>query len=985
MGRGASMIGRRGERVVLTAALDALDRDSQSVTIHVVGEPGIGKTHLLAVLHSMAEDRHCLVVSGQAAELERDMPFGVFATALDDYLASLDPSRLAVLDAPWVGALSKVFPALAPLAAAQREILSVERYRIYRAVRALLEELGTRRPIVVILDDLQWADSSSAELLTYLTAHPPRAPVMLALSFRGTQIAPRLDRALCTAVREGRAQRLHLGPLTVDEADELIGGIGPTAAVRGELFRDSGGNPFYLQQLMRGTTLAPGEVGQSAEDLPVREVPRPVREALAAELASLSPAAQQFLRSAAVSGDPFEDDLAGEVAGLTEANGLVVLDELLDRELVRPTTVPRRFRFRHPIVRRAVYQSTGAGWRVGAHARAADALKARGTPAPGLAHHVARSARTGDEAAIALLAEAGDAVASQAPAVAARWYKAALRLLPPQDHHEPRRMELLQLMASALSAAGQLEDSHATLMELLNLAHSADSVFRIRLTAACAAVEQLVGRRTAAEARLRQAIEDLADHQSVEAVTLKLELSAAALYASDFTQVRVWAEQALETSRQLNVVPFRVAAAALLAHAEYSEGCTERAVPLLEEAAAFFAHLDDRQLAERLAGAYWLAWIESFMERFDASIEHFQRGISVSRQSGQGQFLVSLMNGQIWAMVCRGRLTEAMAAAAESIEASRLTTQVQPLSIALGLQCLAATYSGDLTTALRVGEEGLELTRGLDPSVFTAGAGLFLAMPLLESGEAKRARAELLSTTGGPDLPLLGRAGRCLAYEILTRADLALGRWETAERWASQAECVCQDGSLAVETAVAQRTRALVLLAIGRADDAAHLALQAADAAAACSPTEAGRCRITAGRALALAGERARAIVELECAIAELTACGAHGYREQAEAELRRLGRRVVRRPQPGPDQGLSSLSERERHIAELVSTGRTNREIAGACHLSEKTIERHLSHIFAKLDVSARAAVAALITRQQGNPDLPTRDHLPPSPHTPY
>lgn len=198
--------------------------------------------------------------------------------------------------------------------------------------------------------------------------------------------------------------------------------------------------------------------------------------------------------------------------------------------------------------------------------------------------------------------------------------------------------------------------------------------------------------------------------------------------------------------------------------------------------------------------------------------------------------------------------------------------------------------------------------------MFTARAGLFFALALLESGQAKRARAELLASGGGPDRPLLGRGGRCLAYEILTRADLALGRLADADQWASLAERVSQDDALAVETAASRRARALVLLAAGNSDCAAHLALLAAEAAAeAHSPIEAGRCRLIAGRALALAGQRARAVAELELAEAELAACGAHGYREQVETELRRLGRRTVRRS--CHDQGreqLSSLTERE-------------------------------------------------------------------------
>ena len=117
--------------------------------------------------------------------------------------------------------------------------------------------------------------------------------------------------------------------------------------------------------------------------------------------------------------------------------------------------IMQRFRFRHPLVRRAVYESMPGGWRLGAHERCADALALRGSLATAIAHHVERSARQGDEAAIALLREAGEAAAPRAPASAARWFAAALRLLPAAAPGD-RRVELLLARSEALAATGQL-------------------------------------------------------------------------------------------------------------------------------------------------------------------------------------------------------------------------------------------------------------------------------------------------------------------------------------------------------------------------------------------------------------------------------------------------------------------------------------------------------------------------------------------------
>ena len=124
--------------------------------------------------------------------------------------------------------------------------------------------------------------------------------------------------------------------------------------------------------------------------------------------------------------------------------------------------MPRRFRFRHPLVRRSVYEATPGGWRLGAHERSAEALRTRGASASARAHHVERAARHGDPAAIATLREAGAAAAQRAPASAARWFAAAVRLTPDTTPAE-ERLELLLTYAAVLAASGRFEESHAIL------------------------------------------------------------------------------------------------------------------------------------------------------------------------------------------------------------------------------------------------------------------------------------------------------------------------------------------------------------------------------------------------------------------------------------------------------------------------------------------------------------------------------------------
>jgi predicted ATPase len=145
-----------------------------------------------------------------------------------------------------------------------------------------------------------------------------------------------------------------------------------------------------------------------------------IAASLSEELTLLSDGGRLVLEGAAVAGDPFEPVLAAAAAAISEAAAMDAVDELLELDLVRTTDVPRRFRFRHPLVRRAVYEATACGWRLRAHERCAEALAARGVKAAGRAHHVERSAREGDVAAVAVLRDAGEEVARLAPESAAQ-------------------------------------------------------------------------------------------------------------------------------------------------------------------------------------------------------------------------------------------------------------------------------------------------------------------------------------------------------------------------------------------------------------------------------------------------------------------------------------------------------------------------------------------------------------------------------------
>ncbi len=667
-----------------------------------------------------------------------------------------------------------------------------------------------------------------------------------------------------------------------------------------------------------------------------------------------------------MAGDPFEPDLAAPVGELSLERGLDALDLLLARDLLRPTTVPRRFRFRHPLVQRAVYDAAPGGWRLGAHARAASALAARGAPTTELAHHVERCAARGDEEAIALLAEAGAATAPRAPAAAVRWFQAALRLLPAADVE--RQVELRVALASAQRSL-ELESCRETLLEAIALLAPEAGSRRAELTAWCAAVEHWLGRHDDAHARLVRAWEELPDATTTAAAVLQIELAVDGLYVLDFDQAVERGRGALQTARAVGNRPLVAAAASALCLCEAAAGHVAAARECRAEALAEIDRLSDSELAPRLEALFYLGWAENYLEHWDAAIAHVDRGIAIARAAGEGRLLVPMMLIKGYPYEFGGRLREAIEVAEAAVEASRLSSNDHYLFWSLFELGWAHYHAGQLEQAITAGEESARVGGRLAGGTMPAsggGPGWQLACARFENGEAEVAW-EIVRSLGSDELEHKIPAERCIDWEIMALMRLALGDREAADRYVRRCEeLAAQLDGLHLPTAFALRGRAAVLLHDGQFAAAAR----AAEAAAVKAEAAGGRlvaafARALGGRALAASGSRREAIAMLRAAESELDICGCARVRDEMRRELRKLGARAEKRgPAAAGDSGLPALTKRELEIAELVTDRKTNREIAAALFLSDKTIESHLRNIFVKLGVSSRVDVARAVER---------------------
>ena len=948
----AHFVGRRPELLLVDAALDDLD-GRRAQAIEIVGVAGIGKTRLLAELAERADTRGHIVLGGAGADLERDLPFWVFVDALDEYLAGVEPRRLANLDEGVRFELAQIFPSLSDLGRGGSAGILHERYRTNRAVRELLERLAATKPLVLILDDFHWADPASVDLAASLLHRPAAAGVLIVLASRPTRSSPRLRTAAEEALRAGQLTRIELDPLTGEEAAVMLGRE-PSDAKAAVLYEESGGNPFYLEQLARMSGGAGRVVPGSEVSLAELRVPGMVMAALGEELALLSATSRRVLQGASVAGDPFEPELAAAASDVGEPEAMDAIDELLGAELIRLTSVPRRFAFRHPIVRRAVYESSPAAWRIGAHERVARALADRGAGPLTRAQHIDASAKVGDAAAVATLTEAGQQSAQRAPASAARWFSGALRLLP-ESAAAQQRVELLSASATSLAAIGCFDEAHEALVESLGLVDVGATAPRVRLVAACARVEHLLGRHEQAHERLTVALEDLPDAGGAAAVSLMLELAADEVYRLRYEAGQAWAQQAVDAAHAIGDPALDAAALATLARALSWGGEPARGEQVRAEATAILDTLSDEQLAGRLDAAVELAGAEIYLDRFA------ERALAVGRATGQGQLFPGIYAtlGVAWCMV--GRFADATELLEAAIETARLSGYPPALAWALFCRAFVAVPAGDLKTAIAAGQESLDLAVEANQAVISVRAASILAVALLDAGQSDRAAAVLAGPLGAEQFSSIPAVWRAYLLELMTRCWLALGRREEAEAAAVGATASAEMVGLRSARAMASRATAAVALARKDAPTAAQQALLAAELAAAVGmPVEAALARTIAGQALAELGDKDGAIHELEIAAAALDRCGAVRYRDAAQRSLRQLGQHIHRRTRPGDSEsGVGALTGRELEIAELIVDRKTNAEIARELFLSKKTVETHIRNMFHKLGASSRVDIA--------------------------
>lgn len=890
------LIGRAAELTVLDSAIEDALAGVPGV-VEVVGEPGIGKTRLLGELGERARQRGFVSLAGRSVEFDR-APYGAFVDALDDHLGNVDFLRLRPDGSP-PGAfalLSTVFPALCDRFPTGPEPVTVERYWFHRAVRTLLETLSADGGLVLSLDDLQWTDDGTAELIDHLVRHPPRTPLLLALAYRPRQAPPRLAAALARAGTEGRVARVQLGPLSPAEGAELCGARTDHWRFQRQ-YEASGGNPFYLEALTRSAgNESPPAV--PADSVPVADdLPQSVRAALLEELGGLSATARVCTQAAAVLGDSFEAEMVAVVARTGEAQALAALDEAAERDLVRQIGSTRQFRFRHPLVRAAVYQGAGAGWRIEAHTRAADGLALRGAPLTAQASHVQRSARVGDEHAVDVLVRAARQVMTIAPAAAAHWTQEALRLLGEQSRLRP---ELWLQRADALGMAGRLLESRDILRTAASLLPAEAWAQRARLTVSRATMEWKLGRYKEATSLL---LRELADHDGrpeSETAALQMGVATVALRTADFPTAIDWGERALHSAETIGDPLQITAVRALLALAHTLAGDSARSTDYFDLVLEVLDETDDQQLVGQIDTLVTIGWTEMFLGHYDSALRHLGQGLNLSRRTGQSLMLADLFAASAYVLMWLGQLDEAATYADDALEAASLVGSNEPRSLAEAVNAAVSMWRGDFAGALKICEESLSQA-GPEPTQYRSAILGMLGNALLLNGDPAGCVRRVIEAGGGPEMSAFEAPVRPLWLRLLTGAELARGDVAAAEMWAGRAASAVSSDRPPGQLGFALLARAEVHLT---REDAAAAEAACEAAAAFCAarmPLYEATARLTAGIALSVVDRQPEGLAQLEQAKALFTGCGATALSELADQETHRIAART-----PPPTIGIT-------------------------------------------------------------------------------
>ena len=937
--------GREAETAVLGEALDRVASGRRAVVL-MEGEAGIGKTRLLDAALEDARGRGMQVAAGRAEELERTRPFGAVADAFGCVRSSHDPRRAAI------GEL------LAAGGDGERNPITVTsdpglRFRVVDALADLVEELALPGPLVIGLDDLQWADPSSLLTLSALSRRVEYLPVGLIACFRPAPRPPELDRLVAwLAATAGR--HLSLGGLTGQAVTDLVTDAVAAVPGRGLLAGISGaaGNPLFVTEML-GALAQEGMIETSGGRAEVAQMilPPTLRLTILRRLSFLPDDTLHTLRAASILGSSFTmSDLSVTMARSTLELFQVLAEAITGRVLEDDGA---RLRFRHDLIRDAIYEDLPVTIRSGLHREAGQRLARAGAPSLQVAEQLARGAGQDDTEAVSWLTRAAREAVAKSPDVAADLMGRAAGLISAAD---PGRDRLLAERVGSLMLAGRIPDALADCRLLLGRHHDLGIDGPVRIS---------LGHALLAQGQVRDALQELERAGRSPALSIA-ERGAAQAWAGftrmslgDLDGAAALAGQARSAAASAGDHQTTSIAMSTAARISESRGHLREALEIAEEAVRL-ADESPARMGHRFPVCVTRGRILTELDRLPDAKSALGAGMRICEEMGVRWALsfhqVYLAYGRFLA----GEWDDAAAELEASLKLAEEIGEIYSFVYAYGLLSRISVHRNDLGRAR-------EAAAAADRNLAGWGSGhsmTWVAWPRALILEAGGEPGRALATMAGL-WDWCVSAGLALEYPAigadLVRLALAAGDLGRARQTSAAVAEVASGNDVAWMTGEALRCQGLI-------EDDPEILQAAADAHARGSrPLGLALACENAGSAFARHGRAERALPLLDQAVGIYERLGAARDLARAEAALREAGiRRGRRGTRSRPQFGWHALTPTEHSVADLVAEGLSNPQIGARLYISHRTVQTHLAHIFAKLDISARAQLAAEVTRRR-------------------
>ena len=945
MGTVSSALGLRGRAVEMAVLGEALDRAAcgLSSVVLIEGEAGIGKTRLLDEALRAAHGRSMQVAPGRAEELERTRPFGLVADGFGCVRNSPDPRRRAIAEMLAGGGGDR-----GPITVTSDPGLQ---FRVIDAFTDLAEELALGGPLIIGADDLQWADPSSLVTLAVLTRRLAYLPVALIGCLRPWPRGPELDRLSGTLAAAG-ARHLILHGLADDAVCDLVAEVLAATPSEGLLARMEGaaGNPLFVTELLAALTQE-GAIETAGGRVEAAEVPLPptLRLTILRRVGFLPQDTLLALRAASVLGSGFSLTDLATITGRPSLDLSVALEKAIRASVLEDDGI--RLRFRHDLIRDSIYQDLPASVRRGLHREAGQRLAQAGAPALQVAEHLARGATSGDAETITWLARAARESAARSPDVAAELLERAAGLMPATD---PGRDRVLAERASSLMLAGRIAEAETACRDLLGRHVDQTTAGAVRICLGHALLAQ--GQAGNALTELERAGESpvLADRAVAQAWA-----SYARLSLGDLDDASAVAEKARSAAAEAgDHLSASIARASLTLVCEF-RGYLQDAFRIMEEAVRL-ADESPGRLGHRYPLHAIRGWLLMEFDQLEEARASLGTGRRLCEELGVRWPLPTYQVFAAYERFVGGEWDDAIAELEAGFELAQEIGETYSLVYAHGVRSLISFHRNDLSQAREAADAAERALAGRSPGYRMTLVAWPSALILEADGELARALA-IIS----------GAWDRCVRSELaleypavgpdLVRLMLANGETERAREVSAAVSAVAVGNEVPWITGSALRCQGLV------ADDAEIL--QAAAAAYARGPRRlqvALACE-DAGAAYARRGHTDRARPLLDQAIDIYERLGATRDLARAEAVLREAGiRRGRRGPRDRPRVGWRSLTPAEQTIATLVAQGLSNPQIGDRLYVSRRTVQTHLAHVFAKLDITSRAQLAAAVAQHR-------------------